>query len=78
MITINLKKFKKESWMPDIRTTDYEIESEMEIIDTHFHNYPIGEIVIIKNKDLFSYHVCNKSTRSNWWWVKENQIKPLK
>lgn len=78
MITINLKTFKKENWMPDIRTTDYEVGQEMEITETTFHNYEMGEIVVIKNKDLFSYHVASKRDGGNWWWVKENQIKPLK
>jgi hypothetical protein len=62
------------------RETDYALNQIVEIVDTTFHDYPVGTKVKIVNKDLYQYHVVNitnLSTDKRWWWVKENQIKPL-
>lgn len=58
-----------------VRTTNYKEGAKMKIVDSVFHNYRIGQIVIIRHKDLYSYHVCDESG-NNWWWVHENQIQP--
>jgi len=59
------------------RTTDYKKGQLLEIIETTFHDYPLGTIVQVLSSDWHSYHVFNTEGEKRYWWVKEQQVKPL-
>lgn len=67
--------------MAQTRKTDYQNGQLLEIVKTTFHDYPLGTIVKVINTDWHSYHVVNvtrKATEKRFWWVDENQVKPVK
>lgn len=59
------------------RKTDYERGQLLEIIETTFHDYPLGTIVKVWSSDWHSYQVGNVDGEKRYWWVKENQVKPV-
>ena len=66
--------------MGQTRTTDYPKDAILEIVETTFHDYPLGTKVKVVSSDWHSYHVVNVTDvgkEKRWWWVNENQVKPI-
>lgn len=59
------------------RKTDYPTGTLLEIIETTFHGYKMGQIVKVLNADWHSYHVHAIDGQREWRWVNENQVKPI-
>lgn len=59
------------------RKTNYKDGQLLEIIETTFHDYPLGTVVKVLSSDWHSYHVFNNEGTRRYWWVKENQVKPI-
>lgn len=61
------------------RKTNYIDGQLLEIIETTFHDYPMGTIVKVFHSDWHAYHVVNVTQEiadKRFWWVNENQVKP--
>lgn len=59
------------------RKTDYGVGTLLEITDEKFHDYKIGDVVKVINSDWHSYHVVNVIGDRRFWWVNEEQLKPV-
>jgi hypothetical protein len=66
--------------MAQERLTNYPKDTILEIVETTFHDYPLGTKVKVVGWDWFSYQVVNITDirkDKRWWWVNENQVKPI-
>lgn len=60
------------------RKTDFKPGQLLKIVEATFHDYSVETIVKVINSDWHSYHVVNISGSMRFWWVNENQVRPLK
>lgn len=77
-------RFGKRPPKQQTRKTDYQKGELLEIVETTFHDYPLGTTVMVLNADWHSYHVVNVNpngtsfpyAETRYWWVNENQVTP--